>query len=1538
MMRSRSRPWWAAGAIAILCIVALVLWQWRTLARLAVGAVAQSAAQVHVSFRRLDLGRGQADFRDVRVTSLRDEPIAQIPRLLVAYDLHDLLFGGTHLFGLKAIDAESPRVTIIRRPDGTYNVPVPRVQPTAANGKSSLIVRAKVSDGTIDVIDERPHAAAPHLYVADLDVDADVGATRTQYVARMRYGQRPERLYPIRGRGDLNPSEGYVDQRWTAHRVPIAAAVNFVANSSSLRFLDGTLHDADVRYVGLRDTSGAIVAHLVGGATLFGGRVALEGLSKPIEDIRGPVDVNDDGLLTSGFAAELAGAGVRVDGGIYGLRAPRLRLAIRGSGDAERLRSAFAQAQRLLVRGPLSMTLLVEGATATPVTWIAVRSPRVTYAAAIVDRVSGLVAFDGREADVVAADAAYGSVALDARGRVRLARGSGSIAMLVGAHAPAGGVPYLGTVLQDVPLNVAAVATATDPKAIALQGALWGTGGSQHIDALFNVDDRGRGSVGPLHVSDGARTLYGRVALDRPARVTLGILAARRFAFPAARATIDGTAIGAQTAAGIGAGIAGRVTAAWGDVDARGNVAVSNGALRGAIFGDAGREGSFGATLGGTLQSPQIAGTVVVAGGHYRDFEVNGNAALAYAHGGLRLHDTALTVGPLFVGLAGTVDGLPAYGGFAPRYDIAAGIHSSDVRTLLATVQPRAAALVDGSIDAAMRVRGTPSSPWFGGTFFATEGSVNGLAFRDLRGALHGDTRDVTVDDGRVVVGATDVAFRGRRAGERANISVDAPQADLNDFNDLFDTGDTFAGTGRLALQATLIGTRVVATSGDTRVAGARYRRLELGTVAAHWRTSRDAVITALTLGGPTGRLELEGSVMPSTRAVNFRTDARDVDLGSWLPMLGFTAPVTGRLDATATVAGRYPDVAMQLHAAVFGGTAGRLEIQRFEVTAAAAHGRGSLSSAIIDVPSLETTASGTFGVRPGDPIALTLHSRSPDLDAFLLHATGKDFKLGGTLDSTLRVEGTRAAPQLRDAVTLSSLHYGNFTVPRVFADIDANRRAVSVENGEVDFPAGRALVSATVPIDATGAQIRIGGAPISAALRAEGLALSNFAALLPNGTAIGGRIDGDVTAHGTLNAPQLGGALALRGGTFSGPMERTPITDVVGDLSFAGTEARLQSHATAGGGALSAQGNVAVRSLRRPAEAAFSARATAVNAGLDMPDYFQGRLDADVSVVRAPSSAPRVGGNVAISDARIPLNAFLGQKAGGQTSPGLPKVAFDALRISAGSNVRVQSRNVDIGAQGAVALGGTLAAPALTGSFRSTGGSVNFYRNFNLERGTVSFEPSSGVIPDVDAVATTFVSDPATAIRLHVTGRATNMNLALASEPVYSREQILGLLVGAQQFGAVRGVRSSSGQPFSAGSAAANVALGQLNTAFTRNLLEPLSGSLAGTLGFSDVQITSDIQTGVGISAVKAFGKNVSAIFAQTFGYPKTQSITLEAHPSVGTGLRLTAFTSSGPTVLGLSQPQPVGMDVMNLNPLTALTAVSGTNGIAFSFQRKFP
>jgi autotransporter translocation and assembly factor TamB len=1539
-MKRRRGRWHVAAAIAALA--ALAFWQWPTLSRLAITTLVTSAARVRLSFGAMTLTPDRAVFQNVRVTSFGGEPIATIVRLVVTYDLRELLPGGKRLYGLESVEADSPHLVIVRHADGTYNVPIPKLPAKTTAKQRPLVLSASIRGGSIEITNESANAAPNqrHLYVGAIEGDANISSSaRSTYRVGLRYGERLDRLYPVRGRGEIDPRRGYVDQHWTAAAIPIASAVNLVVNSPSLHLDAGVLRDIDVRNFALPDAdAGGLHPHLAASATLDGGRLSIAGLFVPVESVRGPVDVYDDGLTTRSLVARVAGIAVRLSGGIYDLKDPHLRITIRGAGDLTQLRTAFAQARHLPMRGPLSFGLLVEGRATKPLAWIDLRSATITYASEPLARVGGLVAFDGREADVIGMDGRYRGVAFSARGRIALARQRNAIELILGAHAPSGAIPYAGALLPQMTIEGVALATASDPKAIAVSGILSGRGAAR-LDGIFNVNARGNGAIGPLYVRQQNGSLYARIALDRSRALAVGLARVRDFSVPFAHASVDATLFGGEARSSLGTDAIARVRTAFGTVAANGSVALRGGALEGGISGRAGGEGSFGAEIAGTPQSPRIGGTLVVAGGSYRHFDVNGNAAMTYADGTLQLRDTAVALGPLFVAAAGTITNVIPNGTFTPRYDLVTELHSSNVSALVAQVRPHEAALVQGSIDAHLHVRGTGSRPSFAGVSSLPEGSVNGLSFRYFRGAVSGDRDELSMIGGRVTVASTHVTLGGSaKTSGRASVNVRAPYADLSDFNDFFDRGDTFAGTGSLSLHARTRGTQILASNGSAFFAGARYHQLELGTVAATWRSTGDSIDTNVSLGGVTGSLHLAGSVAPRTMSAAVRAQSSNVDLATWLPMLGMDAPITGRLNAQATLAGRYPEIALTLHAALSKGTVGRLPIDRFDVRASASRGRGTIESAVLDVPSLATQASGSFGLRSGDQLALVAHSTSSNIGAFLNEATGKDFGLNAALDSTLRLTGTRAHPQIGDTLVLQALRYGNLTIPRVAAAIGFHRESVTVSDGEIDLTRGKAIFSAKVPIRFLGSRVAAGSGPIAASLRASGIELANFLALLPKGTQMNGRIDGDIVAGGRLDAPQLGGSLTLRDGSFNGPVERSPITGIVADLGFSGTSASLQSRATVGGGSLTAQATARLGSMRDPSSSAFDLQVRATKARLDLPAYFQGVLNGNVAAVRENSPLAQVSGDVALSDARIPLTAFLNMKGGGQSQKALSDIAFSSLRIAAGKNVRVQNANVDVGATGDVTLGGTLKTPTLDGSFRSTGGSLSFYRTFNLESGTVTFERSSGAIPDVDAVATTFVANPPTAVKLHVTGPVTNMNLAFMSQPSYSREQILGLLVGAQQFGAVRGI-NTTGPSASIGSAAQQFALGQVNTLFAQAMLQPLSASLANALGFTTVQITTDIQTGLGINAVKALGKNVNAIFAQSFGYPSTQAITLEVQPDPATGLRLTWYTSTGATLFALQQqPLPVANNVLNLSPWTQLPPPTGTNGITFSYVRKFP
>jgi hypothetical protein len=1152
--------------------MALAFWQSQALARLAIVAGIEAFTHVRVAFETSKVTANDASFRGVRITSFRNEPIAEIARLDVAYDLRDLLPGGNRRFGLKAVEIDSPHITVIRRPDGSYNVPIPKLQANGAAGGPPLIARAQLRDGSVDVVDESPLALPDqrHLYVRDLQAVADIStARRSTYDVRLRYGEVPTRLYPMHGGGVIDIRNRYIDQRWNASQIPIGAAVDFVADSSTFRVLSGSLQGVDVRYFGTAGADGSLAGHLAGSATLSGGRIAIAGLSQPITGVRGPVDIYDNGLLTPGLDAVVAGVPADVRGGIYGLQAPRLRVAVRGSGDLSQLRAAFAQAERLPMRGPLHFAMLAEGPATKPVVWIALRSPATTYAATTLDRLNGVVAYDGREVQVVNFSANYGSTVISTRGRIALSKEPNAIEMLVGVRSPPGGAPYVGELFPSLPLNGLALATADDPKAISLRGALWGDAATQRVGAIFNVDSRGVGTIGPLQANAGHGSLYARIALDQPHRADSGIVEAENFPIAPARAVLSASLYGERNEGGVGVDGVARVAGTWGAAYAQGTGGFRHGSLQGAIFGNLGSEADFGASVTGTARNPHVGGTLVVAGGRYRDFDVNGNAGFDYERDSLHLSNTAVAVGPLFLGLAGTISGLMPRGGFAPRYDLAAQIHSSDVSALMATLQPRAASLVQGSIDADLTLHGTGVNPHFTGTMDAPEGSVNGLAFRDLRGAVAGDSSALSLTGGHVVVGSSPIAMDAAASPTSADVAIDAPRLDLADFNDFFNTGDTFAGNGALVLRARVTGRQIEATSGSASFTDARFRRIAVGNVAAHWTSSGGSILSSLRFGGPSGEVAVAGTLAPAQKQVSLTANARGVDLSTWLPMLGLNEPITGHLDADTSLSGTYPDIAMRLHAAVYGGTAGRLPIQRFEVVASAANGEGRIDSAILEVPSLTNFASGTFGLRPGDPIAVTVTSTSANIGDFLNLASGKEFPIRGSFASTLRVGGTAGSPQLRDSVVMQGLSYKNLTIPRVAGEIDADRHTLALRNGEVNLERGTALLAGALPIALTRSGIQPGIGPISVALVANDVELSNFAPLLPKGTQITGRIDGRLNATGTRQAPNVTGALALRDGTFNGPIEKAPITGIAGDLAFAGSQARLQSHAFVGGAQL---------------------------------------------------------------------------------------------------------------------------------------------------------------------------------------------------------------------------------------------------------------------------------------------------------------------------------------------------------------------------------
>lgn len=955
------------------------------------------------------------------------------------------------------------------------------------------------------------------------------------------------------------------------------------------------------------------------------------------------------------------------------------------------------------------------------------------------------------------------------------------------------------------------------------------------------------------------------------------------------------------------------------------------------------------ARIGGTPSAPLIDAGVAASGVRSTNprlakLPLNAATALRFAGDVLTISDGNVVAGPAVGTLDGRISGLRGNPHDA-RYDLQAAISEADIGTFAQLF--RVPHYPEGTLDAAARVTGQGRTPSVTGRITIPEGSLGGLAYRDATVALSGNANVVHARGGTVTVGSSVIGFNGDVSKRAQRIALAAPHLELTDFNDYFNYGDTLGGHGHFAITLHNAPDRL-AVDGGLRLHGTRFRRFELGDARADLTTSGRTIYTNLALGSTAGRISEAGDVTLAARqplhdalrrsslALNAR--AQNVDLGVWLPAAGIQAPVAGKIDADARIAGTYPDIAANAHAALQGGLVNRIPIRTASLAARAAGRRVTITSAVLGIDNLQASASGSVGLRPQAPLALTLVAQTPDVGALAQTFTGKAYNAAGALHTTLRVSGTPRRPLLQDSLDAEGVRYGRFTLPHAHADVAITRTRVTVNDASADLSRGRVVAGGDVPLSA-GPKPRIAPtAPLAFRVSAQKVDLAQFAALFPKGTQASGTLDGGVVLGGSVANPSLSGTVALSGGSFVGPQVKSKLTDAVAQLTFAGTTATLHdTSAKVGGGTIVASGRASVPSLRRPAQDLAGRLHVALNNPvLDVPAFFRGRVDGTLDIVRGPNAPIGLGGNVAFSSTRIPLSAVFNPNAPKTpAAPPLP-LALD-LNVAVDRDVRVQGGPVDIGATGNLHVGGTLGGPQLAGELTTVGGGTfNFYRNFRVQDGsTVSFDPSSGVIPNVDIHATTTVPNPPTVVSLEITGLATQLNVALASDPAYSREQILGLLVGAQTLGAVSGIQQTAAggsqqNPFEA------AAVGQLGSLLTQNIFEPFSSQVGGALGLSNFAFNYlPGSGGVSLNAARRIFANVNVVFAESFNYPKRQSVGLQfTNKRNTTAAQLTFFSQPGANKFAPIQENAL---FTTNQTVTAAEPINGGQGISFSLQRKF-
>jgi hypothetical protein len=961
-------------------------------------------------------------------------------------------------------------------------------------------------------------------------------------------------------------------------------------------------------------------------------------------------------------------------------------------------------------------------------------------------------------------------------------------------------------------------------------------------------------------------------------------------------------------------------------------------------------------------------GGALIARGMFEHYPIEGNGDVdlngATVHFG-RVDGRVTTV---FASGDGMLSGL---GADAPRYDLTVRIRGADLGDAAAAFGTDRYHL-DGSADADVHVAGAGAEPVVSGQVELPEATVNGLFIDHAFGRIRAAPDAIELNAGSATVQSTVARFSGAWHPRRAvAVKLEADRADLSDFNNFFDPGDLLAGTGHVLLNFSREHGSAK-TAGDVTLEGLRYAHFDLGDAAATWTSSASRVSGRAGFGGRLGRLDAAGNINLATHGAmrgffrrsffDLQVRAAGIDVGAWLPALGYDMPVGGRIDAEGTLHGRIPSLALAGNLTVVGGTVGRLPIDRLTVTASSSFSRTTITDAQLAMGSISARASGSFG-GPNDPLQLALHASSPNIGAVITELSGNKLPVRGSFEADVRAEGRPSHPVVSGGFEIEKGAVAGVEVPRALGEFGVSGRDVELRDVEVSFATGALFLAGAIPLQLNPFALGPPHAPITLEAAAQGISLSNFEPLLPHGSTVKGSLDGRVAVRGTVAAPRLDGALALTGGEVTVEGSDQPLRNVEGELAFSGTGVQLKRlQADAGSGSIGVTGTAFVPNLTQPAlDATYDLTATFERAYVALPAFGRGQIDGTIALHRDRGQLGLLSGEATLQDAVIPFSALYRPEAGGNdsfrvrsapatTPPGVPNVAFD-LTLTAGRNVRVRSSVIDVGGSGTVHAGGTLAAPKLYGTFETTGGTLTYFnRVFRVVQGTVSFQPQLGIIPVLDARATAHVINPdpnpqrnlsgSADIAITVRGPVTNLAIVFESDPPYDQQQILALLVGAPALGTrslfetptVPGTPPIPGTTIttSAGDVVAQTAFGVLNAQFTRNLLAPFENTIGEALGLSSLNFTFGYTGNVGISARRLLGRNVYVVYGVTLGYPYRQTFGFELRPRPDLAAQFVLFQTVGVVNGAAATPVngAVSRETLNL-------PIAGQQGFSFSLQR---
>ncbi|AFL73420.1 translocation/assembly module TamB domain-containing protein [Thiocystis violascens] len=443
----------------------------------------------------------------------------------------------------------------------------------------------------------------------------------------------------------------------------------------------------------------------------------------------------------------------------------------------------------------------------------------------------------------------------------------------------------------------------------------------------------------------------------------------------------------------------------------------------------------------------------------------------------------------------------------------------------------------------------------------------------------------------------------------------------------------------------------------------------------------------------------------------------------------------------------------------------------------------------------------------------LDLRAKMTALPLELLSLAIPEYPLTGVLSGETQLAGTPDAPlgSLRiqtKGLRLNTLAGRSLPPAGLKADIDleptGTRLAIQAEAGTDNRLSLRGRLAGRRPL-----------APDALDLRATGqLNLNLLDPLLTGGgRQASGRVTLDAAIAGTPADPRLNGTLQLSDAAVWDRTLGLALTRISGTLRLSGDTLRIERLAgTAGTGSVTLNGSLGLLAPGVPMELTLVARA----ARPIQSDLLDAQGDADLTLRGNLTDGLKIAGAVRLSRAeirlpeRLPANIAtlrVRERGAPVTAPERPSGLSGAaaigldLAISAPRNITLRGRGIDAELGGSARLGGTVAAPLVSGGLDLLRGQYELVgQNLRFNRGRIDFDGAAGFDPSLD-LESRAVADGGTAI-LSVLGRASAPRIVLRGEPDMPDGEILSRLL----FG-VAGGRLSAVQAARLGIATASLA-----------------------------------------------------------------------------------------------------------------------------------